>query len=822
MEGQVQTFKLDQGWELRERAAGADLPAQLAAAEGWLAATVPGTVQQDLLAAGLIPDPFVGLAENEVQWIGEREWLYRCRFDLPGGLYEQEQLDFCCDGLDTIASVWLNGLEILRSDNQFVPHRTSTKGVLRPTGNELAIVFGSALHEGQAREAHYGKRNVWNGDASRVYVRKAGYNYGWDWGPCLLTVGPWREIRLEGYTARLADLHCAPEVAPDLRTAALPVTVEVEGGHAAGLEVAVTLHAPDGAAIETLRLPVAGDTVSGQFALVDLQLWWPRGHGEQPLYRLTATLLRGDDELDRRETRVGLRRLRLVHEAVRGEAGQSFLFEINNAPIFCGGYNWIPADSFPPRVTAEQYRAWVALAAEGNTAMLRVWGGGLYEDDAFYDACDELGILVWQDFMFACGIYSAHPEYLESVGREATAAVRRIRNHPSLVIWCGNNEDYQIAGRDYDLSQTTDLAASAFPAREIYERLLPEICARLDPSRPYWPGSPYGGANPNDPTIGDRHVWDVWHGAMAPYQDYPKYRSRFVSEFGMASTVGRAAIAEYAAPEERYAESRTFDHHLKAAGGQRRIAAYLADNLRHPADLDGYIYGTQLVQAEALAVGVRGWRREWRGPGQYGCSGALVWQLNDCWPVTSWAVVDYRLRPKPAFYVLKRAFALLTVNLAPAEGGVAAWAVNGGGAPVAATLHLGAWRLNGEQIGAEERAVTLLPYRATELGDFATPGAEPTIVSARLTIDGVTVSRASWWPEPYKYLDIPDPEIAIERRDDSALIVRTARPAKGVVLDAGAGTWFADNALDLFPDDPQEIAVRNLDAGEIGVEWLRG
>jgi len=555
----------------------------------------------------------------------------------------------------------------------------------------------------------------------RVYVRKAGYNYGWDWGPCLLTAGPWRGIRLEAYTARLADLHCPAEVAPNLSTAALPVAIELAGDLPAGLTIQLTLHGPDGEQLGSRQLTADAALVQSQFALTDPQLWWPRGHGAQPLYRLTATLSRDGVELDRREVRVGLRRLRLIHEAVGGEAGQSFLFEINNAPIFCGGYNWIPADSFPPRVTPQQYRDWLQLAAEGNTAMLRVWGGGYYEEDAFYDGCDELGILVWRDFMFACGIYPAHPEYLESVRQEAVAAVRRLRQHPSLVIWCGNNEDYQIAGRTYDPTQTTDLAQSAFPAREIYERLLPEVCAALDPARPYWPGSPYGGTNPNDPTIGDRHVWDIWHGAMAPYQDYPKYRSRFVSEFGMASPASHAAIEEFAAPEERYPESRTFDHHLKAAGGQRRIASYLADNLRHPTDLDGYVFSTQLVQSEALAAGVRGWRREWRGPGSYGCSGALVWQLNDCWPVTSWAVVDYRLRPKPAYYVLKREFQLVTIGMAATEGGVAVWAVNGTGAPLTAILHLAGWTLRGEQRNVEEREITLLPYRATELGTFTVP-----------------------------------------------------------------------------------------------------
>jgi len=465
MEETVKQLTIDTGWQLRARTAGAT-EAQFTATDGWTPANVPGVVQQDLLAAGRIPDPFVGLNEHEVQWVGERDWLYRCRFDLPEEIAGEDHVDLCFDGLDTIATVWLNGEEILRSDNQFVPHRVPVKALLRPTGNELRLRFDSALLAGQALQAHYGPRDAWNGDPSRVYVRKAGYNYGWDWGPVIMTAGPWRPIHLEAYGARIASLHAPAEVAPDLRSAAIPVAVRIATGTlTAGFAVALALRDPSGNVVAEARVRAEVATVNHLFTLTDPQLWWPRGHGAQPLYILTATLMRDDIELDRQETRLGLRRLRLVHEAVRGEAGQSFLFEVNNAPIFGGGYNWIPADSLPTRVTPERYRAWLELAAEGHTAMLRVWGGGYYEDDVFYDLCDELGILVWQDFMFACGMYPAHPAFLASVRQEAEAALRRLRHHPSLVLWCGNNEDYQIAGVRYDPAVTTDLADSAFPAR---------------------------------------------------------------------------------------------------------------------------------------------------------------------------------------------------------------------------------------------------------------------------------------------------------------------------------------------------------------------
>lgn len=809
-------YELTSGWQLKERDTSHVLAQDFASSEGWLPATVPGTVHQALMAAGHIPDPFVGLNELAVQWVGERDWLYRCRFDLP--FDGSGSVDLCFDGLDTFATVWLNGQQVLVSDNMFVPARVEVGSLLRPGGNELQILFESAWRRGKEREAEHGVMHVWNGDPSRVYVRKAQYHYGWDWGPTLITAGPWRSVRLEVYHARIADLHCAGTVAPDLQSASLAVTVDVEG--AAGA-IALALIDPQGAVVDQVQAPVTANQAQHRFQMETPQLWWPNGQGAQALYQVTATLLSEETVLDRQDVRVGLRRLRLLQEPLANEPGTSFVFEINNVALFCGGVNWIPADSFLPRITPERYGGLLQLAADANMLMVRVWGGGIYEADIFYELCDELGLLVWQDVMFGCGLYPAYPEFQASVRAEAEAAVRRLRNHPSLALWCGNNEDYILAaslGR-YDPSAEGDLTESVFPARALYEELLPEVCAALDPGTPYWPGSPFAGRNPNDGTVGDRHTWDVWHGQMAPYQKYPAFAGRFVSEFGMQAFPSEATIAAFAPPDERYVGSRTLEHHNKAEGGVRRLAVYLADTVRPPADLAGTVYATQLVQAEAMGAALRGWRRRFGGAGRQEVAGALIWQLNDCWPVISWAIVDYALRPKAAYYTVKRELAPLVIGLAAGPDGAAIWAVNGRQDPVEADLLLQAWTLDGVLKSEVQRPAMLPPNQATELGLFEITAQEPLVIGARLLAAGAVLSRAALWPEPLKYLSLTFPELVVAQ-DGEHLRLRVSRPAKGVWLAAEDGVRWSDNFLDLLPGDEQIIVAHGLGNGAVQARWL--
>lgn len=806
----MNALNLSAGWQCRALAPNQTTPAAFGDDSDWIEASVPGSIHQDLIRAGKIPDPFFGTNENDVQWIGETDWLYRCTFDVAPEILSEREIDLCFDGLDTYATVWLNDELILRSENMFVPARLPIKRLLGASGNRLYILFESALRHGKELEAKYGKLTAWNGDVSRLYVRKAQYHYGWDWGPTFLTAGLSREARIEAYTARIADVYAPATVSDDLQMATIPVQIELSGA-LPDAAVTLKLHDPSGNTVAETTLP-AGTLLEHTFVVANPTLWYPNGSGTQARYMLDVTLTQGDVVRDSRQIRPGLRRLRLVQEPVANEPGTSFYFEINNQPLFSGGANWIPADSFTPAVTPERYRDWLQLAADGNMNMLRVWGGGIYEEDVFYDLCDELGLLVWQDFMFACGMYPAHPEFLASIRAEAEANIRRLRNHPSIVLWAGNNEDYQIAESQqaYDPNFQGDFTQTKFPAREIYERLLPEVCEKLDPSRPYWRGSPYGGKSSADPTIGDRHTWEIWHGNMADYQRYTDYAGRFVSEFGMEAAPHRAMIDAFTNAEDRVIGSAVLNHHNKAGGGVERLNHYLQANIANqPKTLDDYIYATQFIQSEAMAAAVDGFRRRWAGKGRYATSGALIWQLNDCWPVTSWALVDYELRPKAAYYRVKRSFAPIALGMVGAQ----VWAVNATARPVEAELELTAFTFDGEELAQKKRSVRLAAFQSTETGslvDFHLPNTDM-VIGARLIQNGEVIARATLWPEPPRSATYVDPGLHIQKNGDT-LTISAERPARAVLLIDGESEAWSDNMLDVLPNDPQ--TVRHFGKGD--------
>lgn len=479
---------LHTGWQLKQRTSSVSLDEDFRSGEGWSSATVPGTVQQDLLTQGRIPDPYFGLNEREVQWVGEADWLYRLNFTAGEALRLQEQVELHFGGLDTLCSMWLNGEELLRSENMFVPRTVDIKGHLLDGENALHLLFETVLDTGHVLEARHGRRAAWNGDKSRVYIRKAQYHYGWDWGPVILTAGPWQPVTLRGFQARIEDVHVPSEVTPDLQAAYVPVQVTLVGT-VNGLEVEAELLGPNGEVLGRQTAP-AHHRTDLAFELDRPQLWYPNGQGDHPLYSVRVTLQRSGQTLDGRTQRIGLRRLRVVQERVEGEPGTSFTFEVNNQPLFIGGANWIPDDTLLNRIDGERYRERLTQARDANMNMIRVWGGGIYEADVFYDLCDELGLLVWQDFMFACGMYPAYPEFQANVREEAEVAVRRLRNHPSLALWAGNNEDYAIA--ESVGASGPGIDPNLFDARVIYESLLPEVCTALDPQRLYWPGSPWG------------------------------------------------------------------------------------------------------------------------------------------------------------------------------------------------------------------------------------------------------------------------------------------------------------------------------------------
>ncbi|KAL0577728.1 hypothetical protein V5O48_004277 [Marasmius crinis-equi] len=819
----------------------------------------PTTVHVELLHLKKIPDPFVGLHEWDVQWIGESQWAFKTSFKVSDADLQASHVDLVFEGLDTFASVLLNGTQILSTENQFVENRVDVKSSLKAE-NELVIEFDSAFIRGREIEKKHGKLALWNGDSSRLHVRKAQYNYGWDWGPVLMTVGPWKPVSLQVYQNRITEVDVRSNVSSKLD---VQTSIGIEFLEKASGTASVVLKGPDGAVVASdsnISTSNGHSHVSFSFKAGEVQLWYPVGYGKQPLYTVEVEI--ADESgavLDKKTKKISFRRVSVVQESLIDAPGLTFLFEINNIRIFCGGSNWIPADSFLTTVTPDRYQAWLQLLVDGNQNMVRVWGGGIYEYDIFYDICDELGILVWQDFMFGCGQYPAYDSFLKLVQEEAEQNVKRLRHHPSVVIFAGNNEDYQLAESeklelDY-ADETSDFRKTNFPARHIYERLLPAVVEKHSNIH-YHRSSPYSGQGKvtTDRNFGDLHQWNVWHGTQEPWHNWDILSGRFVSEFGMQGYPNIRTVDQWLgdAKEERYPQSRTNNNHNKASGFERRIELYLVENFKHTFDMDDYVYYTQVMQAECLAAAYRLWRRNWAGKGKEYTAGALVWQINDCWPVTSWAIVDYWLRPKPAYFSIARELRPYTVGMTrkdkidyPDDRRAAnfvidtvleIWGTNSTLEEKQTTLEVTSFDLHSDWTDSWKESVTLSPNSSTELHKGTLPG-QPArhkhsevpkniVVSARLLdADGTILGRYANWPEPFKFIKFPNvKEVGLKAEvsaDGESVVLSSKKPVKGIVLDVdGDDVAWSDQAIDLVPNDPQTIKAVGLKGRALKIRYL--
>ncbi|MEU5828603.1 glycoside hydrolase family 2 protein [Micromonospora tulbaghiae] len=647
---------LHEGWTLRAEP-GPAVPPEIAGTA--VPATVPGCVHTDLLAAGLIPDPYLDDNENRLTWIGRTGWVYETTFAWQPG--DEDRIDLVCAGLDTVATVTLNGVEVGRTENQHRSYRFDVRALLRPDTNTLAVRFASPYRYAEAHRDRLGDRpNAY--PEPFHFIRKTACNFGWDWGPTLVTAGIWQDIGLHAWsTARLASVRPLVTVVDGTGRVELRAEVERAGDEpltvraaVAGVTAEVAVPAGERTAVVTLTVP-------------DPALWWPIGYGDQPRYDLDVSLHgAGGRELDAASRRIGFRSVRL--DTTPDAHGTPFALHVNDVPVFVKGVNWIPDDAFLHRVTRERLAQRFAQAAGANVNLLRVWGGGRYESDDFYDLADEMGLLVQQDFLFACAAYPEEEPFRTEVEAEAREQVTRLAGHPSLVLWTGNNEN--IWGwHDWDWQEP--LAGRTW-GRGYYLELLPEIVGELDPTVPYWPGSPWSGSedvHPNDPAHGTTHIWDVWN--TDDYTRYRDYVPRFVAEFGYQAPPAYATLRRALSDEPLAHDSPGMAHHQKAADGDRKLRRGLDAHLPPPADFDDWHYLTQLNQARAIQLGVEHFR-SYRPV----CAGTVVWQLNDCWPVTSWSAIDGDGRRKPLWYALRGAYADRLLTVQPRDGGLALVAVN--------------------------------------------------------------------------------------------------------------------------------------------------
>ncbi|ODO10156.1 hypothetical protein I350_02384 [Cryptococcus amylolentus CBS 6273] len=818
----------------------------------WTSCWIPTSVQAELIKTGDIKDPRKDLNEWDAQWIGEADWEFQCDFDIPADRLKAARCDLVFEGLDTYCDVLLNDRKILSSDNMFVAHRVSCKEHIRSGKNRLLIVFKSPWQEAkQAERAHGGPRGVWNGDPCRLYSRKAQYGWGWDWGPKLLTVGPWRPITLESYDFRIEAVRIEAHISsPDLKIATLRATVDA--ARANGMRLRFLLFDQSGVCLKEEMRPAEDSWVEWTFEDGQIHPWWPRGYGAQELYQLRVELWKDGqaEPAAHKSIRLGFRHIEVVERPFIHQRGTSFFFKVNGVPIFCGGSNWIPADIFATDISPKRYRQWVEKMVQGNQKMLRIWGGGMYEHDELYNACDELGVLVWQDFMFACGIYPSYAEFNNSVKNEAEQAVKRLRDHPSVVIFAGNNEDYQVAESlkivDYT-DESGDYMHSEFPGRHIYEIILPEVVHCLSDIH-YHRSSPYGGKTSRDPAVGDIHQWNVWHGTQEPWSKWGELSGRFVSEFGMQAYPNLKTVQTWSDNQaELFPQSRVSSRHNKAIGAERRLESYIMENFEHAYDMPSYIYYSQIMQAECLAAAYRAWRRNWKGEGKEYTAGALVWQLNDCWPCTSWSIIDYYMRPKPAYFTIKRELETYTVGISRKEikkpkdkttdaafeiFESAIWGCNSSLILKPVTIVVETWHLHRGILDRKFIETTLKANASTEIWSGPIPRQpvrsslsqppEPIIVSARLLAreSELVLARHSSWPEPYKYLRFPEPGLKCQV-SEGAVRLSCERPIKGIVLNVeGDEVEWDDQGIDLIPGDDQVIAVKGLEKRAVTARYL--
>lgn len=737
-----------------------------------ISATVPGCVHTDLMAAGELEDPYLDDNEERQHWIGRSVWHYSTT--VTAETDGAERIDLVAEGLDTVASVSVNDVEVGTSRNMHRSSRFDVRDAWRPgSDNTVAVRFDSVWEEAdRVAELVGGHRGGPYGMPYNM-VRKMACNFGWDWGPTLVTAGIWKPIHVHAWSnARLESVRPVVtvdgadgvvEIRTDIERAGVNAPTELLLRVRVGRHEAVTVVSPgcDGADV-TVHIP-------------EVQRWYPRGYGEQPLYDCTVSLETSDGTIvDSWNRRLGFREVE-VDTSIDNEGRTRFTFIVNGLPVFARGVNWIPDDCFPTRVTPARYRDRLQQAIDANVDLIRVWGGGLYESDTFYDLCNELGLLVWQDFLFACAAYPEEEPFRSEVEAEAREVVTRLMPHPSLVLWNGNNENnWGLFQWELDIP-LGDLSWG----EKLYSELLPAVVAEVDPTRTYWVSSPWSGSEdlpPNDPNHGNIHVWDVWNGR--DYTAYREYTPPFVSEFGWQAPPNWSTLRRAVSDSPLTPESPGVAHHQKAKGGNGNLMRGLAFHFPEPNSTEDWHHLTQINQARALTVGIEHWRAQWPRT-----AGTIVWQLNDCWPVASWAVVDGDGKRKPAWFALRRAYADRLVSIQPAASGLEIalvnqsaedWNVELAQRSIGFDGHLG--KEESDSVTVPSRSVHRMPVRVA-----LTDSRSEVIVAEA---DGY---RALWFAEEDTALHYePNPlSSSFTRVEDGYEVVLTARSlARDVVLHA--------------------------------------
>ena len=812
--------ELNEGWKFKQ-----------ARLSNWYPATVPGVVHTDLMDNKIIEDPLFRLNERGMQWIDKEDWIYQTTFQLTPEMMGRENIDLIFKGLDTYADVYLNEKKILEANNMFREWKTSIKPDLKPGENVLKIYFHSPIkvdipkwdalpYQYEAGNDQSENGGVFNKKVS-VFARKAGYHYGWDWGPRLVTSGIWRPVYVEAWdNARINDVFIRqPEVSKS--RASLIGEVEILADKEIDQANVTITEAASGRVLagQTVSLQKGINKISLPFSIKSPKLWWSNGLGEPHLYSFRTDLTVNNQTSDAWTEEVGLRSLKIINRPDKD--GKTFYVELNGIPVFAKGANYIPQDNFLPRVTPGQYEKTILDAANANMNMLRIWGGGTYESDLFYQLCDRYGILVWQDFMFACSLYPAEGELLENIRQEAIDNVKRLRNHTCIALWCGNNEcndawfnwgwqkRYKAQNPEYEQKIWKQF-------NDQYNVTLPQVVEEYAPESFYWPSSPFarydGGS---DDRNGDRHYWEVWHGKK-PIEMYNKERSRFFSEYGFQSFPEFESVKRYAPRQEDwdiYSEVM-MSHQRGGMHANELIETYLLNEYRKPRNFEAFLYMNHVLQGDAIKTAIEAHRRDM----PY-CMGTLFWQHNDCWPVASWASRDYYGRWKAQHYFARKAYRDILVSpIADEDGQLKVQIVSDRHKVCNGRLEVKVMKLTGEVLNSYNRNVKVDANSSKALFsvplDEALKGArkEDVFIHAVLLTDkGNSNYTNNYFLVKQKEVNYPKAQLATSVQPIEGgfeVTLSSDNFARAVFIATGdVNSSFSDNYFDILPGSSVKVEV---------------
>jgi beta-mannosidase len=753
----------------------------------WLKADVPGNNFSDLLDQNVIPDPFYGTNEDSVQWVSEREWVYRSNFKLSQDFLLKDKHEIIFHGLDTYASVYLNDSLILNANNMFRRWSVPLKGVLKET-NILVVKFQPTSFHENKKEKNLGYKLP---GGKKVHTRKAGFHYGWDWGPKISVSGIWKPIELKGYNrSYIKDIYIEQKEIFD-SLAKLKVNLELDIIHSGRYILKINDQE------YKLNLNSGEQKLAFDYNILDPILWWPNGYGKQFLYKIETKLIKDKDIISKKTKKIGIRKTELITS--KDSLGNEFYFKINNQAIFMKGANYIPQDNLQNRVSKEKYIDLLTQVTKANMNMIRVWGGGIYEEDIFYNTCDSLGILVWQDFMFACAMYPSDSLFLENIREEAIDNVKRLRNHSSIILWCGNNEiaeawknwGWQNSFNEYEIAKIEQ------GYKDIFSNILTEVVNQYT-DLPYWESSPKLGRGDNNHHLeGDVHYWGVWHDSQ-PFSTFEKNVPRFMSEFGFQSFPELSTIKKFSAKKDWKLNSDVMTSHQKHPRGNTLIQEYMNREYNQPLDFEKFIYASQILQGEGMRIGLEAHRRS-----QPYCMGTLYWQLNDCWPVASWSSIDYYGNWKALHYVAKDVFSPIALSITKnKDNNYSLWIMSDNQQSITDTLIINSYNIDGEEVNKKSKhKITLDNFGSQLITDSYINNDSNEFIIAELK--NQTIKSKTMFTTKVKNIIFKNPEFKVTWGRE-VIKIKTMKAAFQVYLKLD-GIKFETNFITMLPGKEYSI-----------------